>query len=197
MKSSTEGEVVGVSDFMPNMIWTRMFLREQGFALEKNTLYQDNQSSMKLENNGRISSTKNTRHMEIRYFFITDNIKRGKLSVKYCPTESMLGDYYTKPQQGSRMHRSRVSILNLSKDPTLVSQECVGTCAPTTMSKLANTNNISDDRCVCNHVPNNNDPSEPDVLVRRKAASYLMAAKGLLQEVKNKVDRLDHFIQLT
>ena len=64
------------------------------------------------------------------------------------------------------------------------------------MSKLANTNNISDDRCVCNHVPNN-DPSEPDVLVRRKAASYLMAAKGLLQEVKNKVDRLDHFIQLT
>ena len=31
VKSSTEGEIVGVSDFLPNMIWARMFLEAQGY----------------------------------------------------------------------------------------------------------------------------------------------------------------------
>ena len=43
-KSSTEGEIVGVSDYLPNVIWARMFLDEQGFKVEENILYQDNQS---------------------------------------------------------------------------------------------------------------------------------------------------------
>ena len=39
----------------------------------------------------------------------------------------MLGDYFTKPQQGAKMRRSRSSILNICYRPTLISQECVGT----------------------------------------------------------------------
>lgn len=41
VKSLTEGEIVGVSDFMPNMIWVRMFIEVQGYRLEENTLFQD------------------------------------------------------------------------------------------------------------------------------------------------------------
>lgn len=37
-KSSTEGEIVGVSKFLPNIIWARMFLEAQGFELEENIL---------------------------------------------------------------------------------------------------------------------------------------------------------------
>jgi len=48
-KSSTEGEIVGVSDFLPNVIWVRMFLEAQGFEIKKIILYQDNQSSIKIE----------------------------------------------------------------------------------------------------------------------------------------------------
>lgn len=47
-KSSTEGEVVEVSNFMLNMVWARMFLEAQGFILTENTLFQDNQSAMKI-----------------------------------------------------------------------------------------------------------------------------------------------------
>ena len=125
-RSSTEAEIVGVNDAMYLVLWVRHFLEEQGYILKDNIVYQDNQSSMKLEINGRRSSTKNTRHMEIRYFFVTDNIKRGKLSIKYCPTDDMLGDYFTKPQQGSKMRRSRERILNIPNDQSRVSQECVG-----------------------------------------------------------------------
>ena len=46
VKSSTEGEIVGVSDFLPNMVWCRMFLSAQGITLEENTLYQDNKSAI-------------------------------------------------------------------------------------------------------------------------------------------------------
>ena len=51
-KSSTEGEVVGVSDFLPNLIWALMFLQAQSFILQNNILYQDNQSAMKYESHG-------------------------------------------------------------------------------------------------------------------------------------------------
>ena len=131
-RSSTEAELVGVNDAMYLILWVRHFLEAQGYEVKDNVVYQDNQSTMKLAKNGKKSSTKNTRHIKIRYFFITDNILRGKLSVEYCPTDDMLEDYYTKPQQGSKMRRSRIEILNLSgkKDPALVSQECVGTPAP-------------------------------------------------------------------
>lgn len=41
-----------------------------------------------------------------------------------------------------------------------------------------------------------NDTSLQDDLVRRKATSYLMAVKGLLNNVNDKVYQLDHFFQL-
>ena len=67
-KSSTQGEVVGVSDFLLNMVWARMFLERQGLILTENTLYQDNQSAIKIEKNGKSSSRQKTKHMENRYF---------------------------------------------------------------------------------------------------------------------------------
>ena len=42
--------------------------------------------------------------------------------------------------------------------------------------------------CGCNHVLEH-DTSFPNVIVRRKAASYLMAAKGLRNKVIDKVNR--------
>ena len=35
MKSSTQGEIVGVSDYLPNMILAQMFIEAQGFWLKK------------------------------------------------------------------------------------------------------------------------------------------------------------------
>ena len=145
---------------------------------------------MKLENNGKTSSTKNTRHMEIRYFFIKDNIWRNELSVKYCPTDIILGDYYTKPQQGIRMRRSRVAILNLKYDPTQVSQECVKTCTPNQLGELTTRGAGSNNYYKCYDVYKNDTSLSKD-LVRRKATSYMMATKGLLTKVNDKVNRLD------
>ena len=46
--------------------------------------------------------------------------------MEYCPTDTMLGDYFTKPTQGRRYKWQRRKIMNLTPDPNVGSQECVG-----------------------------------------------------------------------
>ena len=68
---------------------------------QETVLYQDNMSSMLLEQNGQQSSTKRTRHMDIRYFYVGDHIQNKTLSLQHCPTNAMLAVCFTKPLQGS------------------------------------------------------------------------------------------------
>lgn len=115
-RSSTEAELIGVNDAMSLILWTRMFLEAQGFPVIDNVVFQDNQSTMKLQNNGKRSSGKKTRHIDIRYYFVTDNIRRKQLRVEYCPTESMHADFFTKPLQGSLFRAHVTTIMNLAPD---------------------------------------------------------------------------------
>ena len=115
-KSSTEAELVAVDDLMPQILWTKMFLEAQGLKVQDNIIYQDNQSTMKLANNGRGSSGKRTRHINIRYFFITDRVKRGDVRIIHCPTDMLIADFYTKPLQGKQFRIFRKLILNLDDD---------------------------------------------------------------------------------
>ena len=68
-KSSTEEEVVGISDYLTYNIWICLFMGAKGYDIKQNILFQDNQSEMKMEKNGRKSCTGNSRHIYIRYFF--------------------------------------------------------------------------------------------------------------------------------
>ena len=49
--------------------------------------------------------------MNIRYFFMTDQIEKGNVQVEYCPTDAMIGDYMTKPLQGKKFQEFRKMIL--------------------------------------------------------------------------------------
>eukprot|EP00957_Ditylum_brightwellii_P125664 9578685-Ditylum_brightwellii.AAC.1 len=83
---------------------------------------------MKLERNGKGSSGKKTRHINIRYFFVTDRIGSGELTINYCLTELMVADFYTKPLQG----KLDTAFLKYQKDSAPApkqdtgAQECVG-----------------------------------------------------------------------
>jgi hypothetical protein len=76
-------------------------------------VYQDNQSSILLEKNGRASSSKRIRHINIRYFFVTDRIAAKEIAVEYCPTGDMLADFFTKPLQGALFKKFRDQIMNV------------------------------------------------------------------------------------
>ncbi len=55
---------------------------------------------MLLETNGLASSSKRTRHIEIRYYYIANRVAKGDLRVVWCPTDEMIVDFLTKPLQG-------------------------------------------------------------------------------------------------
>jgi hypothetical protein len=119
VKSSTEAEVVGVSDFLPNMIWARMFIEAQGYSIDENILHQDNMSAMKIETNGRMSCGKKSRHIDARYFFIKDRLTSEGISVVHCPTGEMLADFFTKPLQGELFRRFKAVVMGHKHVSTL------------------------------------------------------------------------------
>ena len=67
-RSSTEAELVAVDDMMPQILWTRYFMEAQGYGSKNTIVYQDNKSAILLEKNGKMSSSKRTKHINIRYF---------------------------------------------------------------------------------------------------------------------------------
>ena len=51
--------------------------------------------------------------INICYFFLTDQVNQGNVVIKYCPTDLMIGDYMTKPLQGTKFTQFRKSIMGL------------------------------------------------------------------------------------
>ena len=112
-RSSTETEVIAVDDLMPQVLWTNYFLEAQGYAPERTVIYQDNKSAILLETNGKGSSSKRTKHINVRYYFIKDRIESGEVCIVHCPATEMIGDFFTKPLQGAMFLRFRNIIMNI------------------------------------------------------------------------------------
>ena len=73
----------------------------------------DNKSRILLADNGKSSSSRRTKHLDVCYFFVTDKIKKGEVKVAFCPTHNMRAEFFTKPLQGSMFVPMRENSLNL------------------------------------------------------------------------------------
>ena len=80
-------EIYGADHVLNNALWSKYFLEAQGYTIEHNIMHQDNQSCMRLQINGDLSSSRNTKHIKARYYYITDKIEDGDIEVKYFPTD--------------------------------------------------------------------------------------------------------------
>ena len=110
-KSSTEAELIGMAEYLPYNLWLIMFLKEQGYEIANNVIFQDNKSAILMEKNERNSCTGNSRHINVRYFWVKDRIDKGEVRVEYLPTHLMLADYYTKPLMGLKINLLREYIM--------------------------------------------------------------------------------------
>jgi hypothetical protein len=118
-QSSTESEIVGADNFITAICWTQYFMEAQGCQVQDNVLIQDNNSAILLERNGKALSSKRRKHVNIWYFFITDCIDKGNVSLVWCLTRDMIGDLMTKPLQGALFWKFREKIMGvvIAKDP--------------------------------------------------------------------------------
>ena len=112
-KSSCESELVASNDGGSLLVWMVQLLAGyrvdgKGGDLYRNanvgavpqagseaTLYQDNESTIKIINKGH-GTFKNTRHVRVRYFFIHDLVVWGWMKVKWMASASMVADMLSK-----------------------------------------------------------------------------------------------------
>ena len=111
--SSCQAELVAVSKGMQQSIFASYLIEGQGYPRPLVTVFQDNQSAIKLIENGR-SNSELTRHIEIGYYWIKNLVDRGLIEVIYCPTGEMIADLFTKPLQGTLFEYMRGKVLGVS-----------------------------------------------------------------------------------
>lgn len=93
--SSTEAEYIAAADCVKECLYLRYFISELISENVKISLNIDNQSAIQLIKSGSFS--KRSKHIDVRFYFIHENYKIGKLDIKYCPTDLQIADMFTKP----------------------------------------------------------------------------------------------------
>ena len=99
-------------------------MKEQVYDIKNNVIYQDNELAILMEINGRNSCTGNSRHINIRYFWIKDRVDGNEIKIEYLPTHIMLADYYTKRHSGKHHKMVRPIYLYEENSPSTL-QGCI------------------------------------------------------------------------
>ena len=96
MLSSAESEYCQATIITCMALYHRNIARDMNFAQHGPTdFFEDNQSTMMIATNP-ISSPR-TRHIDIKWHFIREQILRGTIIMHYMPTTDMIADIFTKP----------------------------------------------------------------------------------------------------
>ena len=94
--STTEAEYVAATACACQSIWMREVLNSIEEDLCKCvTVFCDNSSSIKLSKNPVFHGR--TKHINVKFHFIRDLIKKGDVELMYCRTKEQLADIMTKP----------------------------------------------------------------------------------------------------
>ena len=110
-KSSTEAELVALSDMTSMLLWASMLMAELGFKHTHGMpiAFQDNQSTMSILQKGATSSER-TRHIDTRFLWMKQLLDDGKLELSYCPTDKMVADVLTKPLSADKFAKFAIAM---------------------------------------------------------------------------------------
>lgn len=105
-QSSCEAELYAEAAAINEIKWLRGLLDELGMGgLRTPILFGDNQSAQSLSRNG--IKSERTKHVDIKYRFVTDEVSRGQVQLQWVSTTQQLADVLTKAL-GAQQHTSLV-----------------------------------------------------------------------------------------
>ena len=121
--STTEAEYVAACDATREAMWMQNLLTELQVTNNKSaTLHQDNQSAIFIENNDSVKQR--TKHIDIKYHFIREQVQNNKLEIQYCPTAEMTADILAKPLNKTKFTKHRMALLNMTNEGAHMKEEC-------------------------------------------------------------------------
>ncbi|GJT43383.1 retrovirus-related pol polyprotein from transposon TNT 1-94 [Tanacetum coccineum] len=91
--STAEAEYVALFVSYAQVIWMRTQLKDNGFHYNKIPLYCDSQSAIAISCNPVQYSR--TKHINVRYHFIKEQVKKGIVELYFVRTEYQLADMFT------------------------------------------------------------------------------------------------------
>jgi hypothetical protein len=94
-KSAAEAEMIAISTAGTMIQWGVQFLEHQGYRHKPATVWEDNQATLDNLDRGNCSGA-NSRHYDVRYFYLTDLARRGIIRYEHLPSEDMTADLLTK-----------------------------------------------------------------------------------------------------
>nr|GEW03140.1 retrovirus-related Pol polyprotein from transposon TNT 1-94 [Tanacetum cinerariifolium] len=99
--STAEAECVALSASCAQVIWMRTQLKDYGFDYNKIPLYRDSQSAITISYNPMQYSR--TKHINVRYHFIKEQVECGIIDLYFVPTKYQLADMFTKALSQDRL----------------------------------------------------------------------------------------------
>lgn len=99
-RSSTEAEIIAAETVATEIQWLRNLMSELGFDQKATILYQDNQATITLLENG-IPTTK-TKHMQWREMRLNELIRSETIQLKYKSSSDLSADLLTKVHTGEK-----------------------------------------------------------------------------------------------
>jgi hypothetical protein len=101
-KSSTETELHGVAEEVSQAIWTKNWLESMNHKVRIINLHIDNKSTIIMLLTGKCIG-RNTRHINMRTFFIKQFIDDNTIKLVFTPTDKLFVDLLSKQMQGKKL----------------------------------------------------------------------------------------------
>lgn len=93
--STCEAELYAESEAIKELLWLRGLMKELGLRVQLGSIvHGDNQGTIAISKNGVKNGR--TKHIDVRYHFITDVLERGDVQLKWVPTTEQQADIFTK-----------------------------------------------------------------------------------------------------
>ena len=110
--STAEAEYVGLTYAITYAVWIMQFLDEIDYPYEKPVvIYADNQAAIAIASNAS-SNHRYTKHIDIKYKYCKEIVRKGEISVIYLSTDENLADIFTKALAKKKFVRFRDELLN-------------------------------------------------------------------------------------
>ena len=111
--STAEAEYIALTSAVQENLWLKQLLASIGYHQNTPTIFEDNKSCIALTKNPQEKSR--TRHIQVKYHWIRDELKKGTFKLEYIPSDKQDADIFTKGMHGPQI-RSICQKLNLYED---------------------------------------------------------------------------------
>jgi len=112
--STMEAEYIATTECAKKVLWIKNILKELINYNKPMKIFTDNMASKTTIENGQINSK--LKHINLKYYFIKDYVKKNIINLEYISTDKMLADVLTKCVNGPKITNFSNIIFNNSKN---------------------------------------------------------------------------------